>query len=479
MHVMIGMNTAVWLMLGAVHLAVIGRAILLDGREPYARAAWVLLLVALPGVGTALYLLFGEPWISSSFRKRSRDAYEALLPFALPTASPEQGLAAGNPFRTCEAASRWTVAMGNTAHVAPDSDTAIAMIVADIDAARHAVHLSFYIWLADGNGTKVVEAVCRAAQRGVACRIVADAIGSRSLIRSSHWTAMREAGAQMCASLAAPFGLGFLVGHRTDLRNHRKIIVLDGGITWCGSQNCADPAFLPKRKFAPWVDILIRYEGPVARQADIIIASAWTVETGEDLRGWLAADPPPPRSDGFTAIAVGSGPLSPHATMTDIFVSLLAAARERVTITTPYFAPDPPLLVAIVAAARRGVDLTMVFPRRNDSRIVGAISRAHYITLARAGVHIHEYCAGLLHAKTLVVDERIALVGSANMDRRSLDLNFENNILFESEALAGLVREHQRRWLSDAVEIDHDGILTRSLPRRFADNLLAMASPLF
>jgi cardiolipin synthase len=472
-------KTAVWLVLGAIHVAVIIRAIVLDGREPYSRAAWLLSLIALPGIGTILYLLFGEPWISTGFRKRSRDAYETLLSFAPQAVPTEQGRVAENPFRTCEAASRWPVSAGNTAQVAPDSDTAISMIVSDIDAASQSVHLSFYIWLDDHNGTKVAEAVCRAARRGVSCRIVADAIGSRSFTRSNLWSAMRNSGAHLYASLPAPFGLGFLTGHRTDLRNHRKIIVIDGRITWCGSQNCADPAFLPKRKFAPWVDILIRYEGPVARQADLIFGSAWTAETGEDLRATFAVDPPPPIKNGFTAIAVGSGPLSPHSTMTDIFVSLLANARERVTITTPYFAPDPPLLDAIVAAARRGVDLTIVFPHRNDSRIVGAISRAYYPVLARAGVLIYEYCGGLLHAKTLVVDDRVALVGSANMDRRSLDLNFENNILFESDALAAAVGEHQRRWLSDSIAIDHDGTVARRLPRRFLDNLLTMASPLF
>lgn len=290
---------------------------------------------------------------------------------------------------------------------------------------------------------------------------------------------MREAGARLCASLPAPLGLGVIAGHRTDLRNHRKIIVVDGHVTWCGSQNCADPAFLPKHKFAPWVDILIRYEGPVARQAELIFASAWMAETKEDMRPIFASDPPSPDPDGFAAIAVGTGPLSPRATMTDMFVAVLAAARVRAVISTPYFAPDPPLLDAIVAAARRGVRLTIIFPQRNDSRIVGAISRAYYPVLARAGVHIHEVRGGLLHAKTLIVDETLGLVGSANMDRRSLDLNFENNVLFESMTLSAAVGEHQRRWLEDASEIDHRQITERSLPRQFVDNLLTMAAPLF
>jgi cardiolipin synthase len=290
---------------------------------------------------------------------------------------------------------------------------------------------------------------------------------------------MDDAGAHLCASLPVPLGLGFLAGHRTDLRNHRKIVVVDGGITWCGSQNCADPAFLPKRRYAPWVDILIRYEGPVARQAELIFASAWMTETGEDMRPVLSADPPAPLAGGFAAIAVGTGPLSHHSTMTNIFVAVLAAAQTRAVITTPYFAPDPPLLDSIIAAARRGVELSIVFPNRNDSWITGAISRAYYPVLAKAGVRIYEFRGGLLHAKTLLVDDTLALVGSANMDRRSLDLNFENNILFESRALALEVSAHQRRWLAASTEIDHGGVAARSLPRRFVDNLLTTAAPLF
>lgn len=165
--------------------------------------------------------------------------------------------------------------------------------------------------------------------------------------------------------------------------------------------------------------------------------------------------------------------------MTDLFVAVLAAARETVTITTPYFAPDPPLIGAIVAAARRGVALRIIFPRRNDNRIVGAISRAYYPVLAKAGVRIFEYRGGLLHAKTLIADGSLGLVGSANMDRRSLDLNFENNILFDSTDLAERVAAHQRAWLADAIEIDHGGLAARSLPRRFVDNLLTMIAAVF
>ena len=178
---------------------------------------------------------------------------------------------------------------------------------------------------------------------------------------------------------------------------------------------------------------------------------------------------------------VADGPAGYFSTLSikAIVAAVRAAADHQVVITTPDCAPDPPLLDASVAAARRGVDLSIIFPNRNDSFITGAISRAYYPVLARAGARIFEFRGGLLHAKTLVVDGALMLVGSANMDRRSLDLNFENNMLIQSPELAEAVSAHQRRWLADAIEISPGGVTARSLPRRFFDNLLTMAAPLF
>lgn len=470
-------------LLTLIHLAVIARAILLEEREPYARAAWVLLLALLPVGGVLLYLLFGEPWMSSKIHRRANRVFR-MLERALPVPSYSKNLEAipdrfRNAFRTCEHVGQWPTAYGNTASIAPDSNAAIAMMIEDIDRATKTVHLSFYIWLTDHNGLKMVEAICRAAQRGVTCRIVADAIGSRQLIRSKWWAKMASSGAMLCASLKAPLGLGFLYGHRIDLRNHRKIVVIDGRVTYCGSQNCADPEFLVKKKFAPWVDIMIRYEGPIAHQNELIFVSVWTLETGEDTANFVAEQAPQPIPGGLEAIAVGTGPLSFKGAMTSIFTAVLAGAERSAVISTPYFVPDPPLVSAITDCARRGVAVRILFPHRNDSGPVGAISRAYYSALAKAGVRIFEYRGGLLHAKTLVVDEALGLVGSANMDRRSLDLNFENNVLFHSPDLAAEVGRHQDAWLADSIEISRQDLKHRSLARRFIENTLTMGGAVF
>ncbi len=473
--------TSIWLVVYAlVHVALIVRVLAVEGKEPTSRAAWVLVLVFVPALGIVLYLLFGEPWVSRRSRRKAAAAGMALA---------DRGMAAGisamhavpgpyqAAFRVCERLAAGPVTGRNQATLAADSDAAIDAMVADFDAARESIHISFYIWLADRNGLRVVEALKRAAARGVTCRVIADGVGSRALIRSHHWTQMQAAGVRLCTSMKVSFGFAFVFGSRVDLRNHRKIVVVDDRITYCGSQNCADPQFLVKAKYAPWVDIMLRFEGPVVRQNQRLFASDWRVEAGEDLVVPQQQPGADPARDGFPAIAFGTGPLSPRGAMSDVFVGLLYSAQREVVISNPYFVPDPSLLAALVGCARRGVETTLILPARNDSRLVGAISKAYYGQLADAGVRIFEFRAGLLHAKTLVVDGSAVLIGSSNMDRRSLELNFENNILLHSPEVANDVRERQRAWLADSAEVPREKVLHRSLLRRIGDNIATIFGP--
>lgn len=475
---------SLWLLSWAVvHVAVLVRVLAVDGKESTSRAAWTLILVFLPGVGVVAYLLFGEPWMPRSIRRKAIGVVRNLLHLARGHALhgstaigrvPAQYRAS---FHVCERLARSGTTDGNTATVAADSNAAIDAMVADFDAARETIHVSFYIWLADNNGLKVADALMRATRRGIPCRVIADGVGSRAFIRSRHWAAMQAAGVRLCVSLDVRYGLAFLLGHRMDLRNHRKIIVVDDRISWCGSQNCADPEFRVKKRYAPWVDIMLRFEGPVAQHSQLLFASDWMIEAGEDLSTQLQAPVAPGAPDGFPAIAFGSGPFSPLGAMASVFISLLYAAHSEVVITTPYFVPDPSLLEAMVCCARRGVDTTLILPARNDSWLVGMISRAHYLALVKAGVRIHEFEGGLLHAKTVVVDRFAVLVGSANMDRRSLDLNFENNLLFASAAVAAEVRARQDAWLAASREVSVKAVRNRSILRRIGDNLATLFGP--
>ena len=357
-----------------------------------------------------------------------------------------------------------------------DSNATISSMVADIDGAKDFVHLLFYIWLPDNNGCKIVKALKRAVERGVTCRAMVDDMGSRTIIGSEHWASMQKAGVQLARAL--PIGNPLLrpLKGRIDLRNHRKIVVIDNLITYCGSQNCADPEFLVKAKYAPWVDAVMRFEGPIVRQNQYLFIVDWMAETGEDISS-LLKQPLQPTQSGFTAQVVGTGPTIRTSAMAEMFESLMYTARRELVISTPYFIPDDPMQAALCASARRGVDTTIIFPARNDSWVVGAASRSYYHDLLVAGVRVFEYEGGLLHTKSLTLDGEITLIGSANMDRRSFELNYENNILFRDRLLTADMRKRQEHYISKSKPVSLEMVEKWTWYSRLWNNAIAMLGP--
>jgi cardiolipin synthase A/B len=463
-------------------IAVLVRVLLRPNREPASRMAWVIVVVTLPVIGIFTYLLFGEVNIGRRRIARMRAVTGSLSPEAEDAACDLSGIETTVPehyqplFKVGHSISGFSPVSGNRAELLADSDTAIDTMVTDIDAAREHVHLLFYIWLADNNGRKMVEALKRAAARGVKCRAMADGLGSRMMIKSEHWRAMREAGVHV--AIALPVGnilLRPLVG-RVDLRNHRKILVVDGRITYCGSQNCADPQFRVKPKYAPWVDAMMRFEGPVVRQNQYLFASDWMSHVHEDIRDLLQA-PVATESEGFAAQVIGTGPTARFSAMPEMFESLLHAARNTLVISTPYFVPNESMMSALCAASYRGVDTTIIFPAKNDSWIVAAASRSYYAKLLEAGIKIYEYSGGLLHTKSLTMDGEVSLIGSANMDRRSFDLNYENNILFVDHRLTNALLQRQRQYLESSTRLSAQEVAGWSLSHQLWNNTVAMFGP--
>ncbi len=474
---------AIFLVLNiSLHVAFVVRVLLRPHREPASRIAWVVVVVAVPLLGILAYLFFGETNIGRRRVARLRESIARLPDWSDAAAESEIRQRDDIPqrymhlFQAGQTINGFAPVGGNRGHLLPDSNATIDAIVADIDAAQNHVHLLFYIWLTDHNGCKVIEALKRAAARGVTCRAMADDLGSRSMIGSKHWMSMREAGVLLAVAL--PVGnplLRLLIG-RIDLRNHRKIIVIDNQITYCGSQNCADPEFRVKAKYAPWVDAMIRFEGPIARQNQYLFTSDWMAETNEDISG-LLREPTSETETGFPAQVIGTGPTVRYSAMPEIFETLIYAARRELVITTPYYVPDESMQAALCASAYRGVETTIIFPARNDSWIVGAASRSYYSDLLAAGVRIFEYEGGLLHTKSLTIDGEISLIGSANMDRRSFELNFENNILFYDQALTGELRQRQDSYIASSRIVAAEMVESWSWQHRLCNNAIAMFGP--
>ncbi len=459
----------------------IGRALLWPQREPAARMAWVVVILVAPVVGMMFYVLFGETNIGRRRIARLRAALARLPSFdALATHEGEREVdlpARLAPlFRMGESISGFPPVGGNSGDLLANSDAAIDAIIADMDAAIDHVHLMFYIWLPDGNGLKVVAAAKRAAARGVTVRAMADDLGSRLLIRSPHWQAMADSGVLLARALPIGFILLRPLKGRIDMRNHRKIVVVDNRVTYCGSQNCADAAFAIKANYAPWVDAMMRFEGPIVRQNQHLFASDWMAHRDEDLSALVAA-PTGPVGPGFVAQVIGTSAAIRSSGMPEMFETLMYAARRELVVTTPYYVPDEPIQAALCASARRGVETTIVLPARNDSWIVAAASRSYYAQLLEAGVRIYEYRPGLLHTKSLTLDGEVTLIGSANIDRRSFDLNFENNILLADAGLTAAMRARQAEYVAQSDRVEPAAVEAWGLRRRLANNTIAMFGP--
>lgn len=459
------------------------RILLRDDLSPPARLAWFIVLNLLPYFGSVIYFLFGEVDIGNRAHQRHDEVFDEIRQHAaalMGSASNSAQLIKRiyrPAFQYAGSINGFHPMDGNSAQLMADAEDTLLHMVADIDAATDHVHVLYYIWLTDHTGIAVAEALIRAAQRGVTCRAMADGLGSRPLIKSAVWRRMQEAGVQLAVALPFSNIIRTILTSRLDLRNHRKITVIDGRITYCGSSNSADPEFLVKEKYGPWIDIMLRFEGPVVAQNQLLFASDWMQATGEALTVFPLAVTSEPAVNGFPAQVMGVGPTERRGATPQLFSNLFACAEHTLTLTTPYFVPDATVLEALCATAHRGVAVTLVFPKKNDSWIVAAASRSYYHKLLDAGCIIYEHRKGLLHSKTLTVDGKVSLIGSSNLDLRSFDLNYENNILLQDAAITQAITARQQQYIAESVQIELPEVLKWRYYRRIWNNVIATIGP--
>ena len=454
-----------------------------------ARLAWFVVILALPYIGVIVYWMFGEVHLGREITKEHHATIDELhqrYPEVLGVADTLKQYIATEyqpAFAYGAAVTGFNTTIGNRAELMPDAQSARSRMIADFDAATDHIHVLYYIWLSDETGINTAKALIRAAQRGVTCRAMVDAMGSRKMLSSPLWQEMKDAGVQL--GVALPFSNIFkvLLTSRIDLRNHRKITVIDGRITYCGSQNCADPEFRVKPKYAPWVDIMVRFEGPIVAQNQMLFASDWLMvspETPLSTFTYPTVDksaPPYDNAAGFAAQVFSDGPTQRRGATPQFLTALITQAQQQLIISTPYFVPDYSLVSALCATAYRGVEVIMIFPKNNDSFVVAATSRSYYWELLEAGVKIYEFNGGLLHAKTLTVDGQISLVGSTNLDLRSFDLNYENNIVLSDAALTADIIQRQFDYISDSDAVTKEAVKAWSLPKRIWNNVVATIGP--
>ena len=448
---------------------------------PGASIAWLGIIFLHPYIGLSFYLVIGETRLGPHRAERHREliAHFRSATRNLQTQHREAVLDLEPPYEPmvlqAEKISGLPVLGDNSVEFLAESANMVERLVADIDAAVSQVHLLYYIFAADDTGKRVAAALERAAARGVTCRVLVDAVAGRAFFhRRGLAGRLRAAGVKIAAALpAAPIQRRM---SRMDLRNHRKLAIIDSRIAYTGSHNLINPDY-GGRRGAPWIDLTGRFTGPIVDELSIVFAEDWAMETREMLPAPTLPQPAGP-AGGTPMQVVPTGPGSPGETYRRVLLAALQSARRRIVLTTPYFVPDETTLVSLLMASDRGVEVTLIVPERPDHFFTAAAGRAHFSRLLESGVAIHLYRPGLLHAKTTTIDDAFALFGSANVDVRSFNLNFELSLLLYGQKITQRLRVVQEGYLADSRRISAEEWAARPVIKRYADRAISLLSPL-
>lgn len=443
--------------------------------------AWIFLLFSFPFIGTIAYLYLGEYRLGKHRVQRIKlidavikkivDTFSThLVAMPLPDTSKFFSQAVSGFFKS-------PVIPGNDITLLRNADEAFPQLLEDINSAKLFCDLEFYIWSDGGRADEIAEALIRAVKRNVRCRLLVDQFGSADFLKSNMSKRLKEAGVEL--RVALPLGLFRSLFTRPDLRVHRKIVIIDGRIAYTGSLNLADPLYFKKSSgVGHWVDAFCRIQGQAVKALGVVFLSDWC---GEDEDSFSTEE----KKFQFQDTAVGktaqiqcipSGPAIKNSRIEQVVVTAIYSARKKITLTTPYFVPDEQLLCALMAAAAKGVDVTLIVPKIVDSKLVQYASHAFLSDLAESGVRIQLFSGGLLHTKSITIDEEFSLFGSLNLDPRSLRINFEITLAVYDKNFTNDLEALQMTYIKDSINFKLDQLVTSSA--RFKDNLTRLVGPI-
>jgi len=455
-----------------------------ENRRPSSSSAWLLLILFLPAVGLPLYWLIGSPYVHGRrFRIQARTnhmlaertAHLPLAPLGSHPSATLSGLLMLNRRLT------GMPAVEGRAHALHDDPVVTYAAMAEaIDAAEHYVHVEFYILHWDRTTDRFFTALADAVARGVPVRLLMDHLGSR---RYGDWHALQRRLSAVGIDWHLMMPIKPLQGRwrRPDLRNHRKLLVVDGEVAFLGSHNVIAAHYGSRRNLEIgrfWQDLSVELRGEVVLSVEAVFATDWFIETGEQIQPRRAVEPGSGRGDGAMQV-VPSGPGFPTEPNLRLFVGLFHMARRRVTITSPYFVPDESLLAAITTAAYRGVEVELFVGEEADQFVVGHAQRSYYRALLEAGVRIHLYPApAVLHAKYLTVDDEVGLIGSSNLDFRSFTLTYEAVLLGFDGDLVRMLQHNDEKYRAVSRELTLQEWLREPWRRRYLDNVCRLTAAL-
>ncbi|VFP83221.1 cardiolipin synthase [Candidatus Erwinia haradaeae] len=476
-----------WLLVFSYWFLIVGITfrILIKRRSVPFAMTWLLIIYILPLVGIIAYLSLGELHLGKCRSERVRSMWPSMAIWLKNLHSIQHLCSTKNSdiaqplFQLCENRQGISGITGNQLQLLTNSNVTLRTVVRDVQQACHNIEMVFYIWQPGGQADEVAEALIAAAQRGVRCRLLLDSAGSVEFFRTEWPGRMRRAGIDVVEAL--PVSLLRIFLRRMDLRQHRKVVLIDNYIAYTGSMNLVDPRFFkPHTKAGQWVDLMARMEGPIATTMGIIYSADWEMETGKRIL------PPTPDANltllkphnDHTILVIASGPCFPDNMIHQAILTAVFSARKKIIITTPYLIPTDDLLHAICIAAHRGVDVSIIIPRYNDSFLVRWASRAFFSELLEAGVKIYQFEGGLLHSKSILIDGQLSLVGTVNLDMRSLWLNFEITIVIDHHEFGSKLARIHNHYIAQSCLVDARCWLQRAYWQRIIERLFYFFSPL-
>ncbi|WP_298745115.1 cardiolipin synthase [uncultured Microbacterium sp.] len=477
---------AVWVILVVdIIIRVTAIIVIPRNRRPTAAMAWLLAIYFIPFIGVLLFLLIGNPRLPRKRRKKQEQISDYIretsrgLDFG--TLRPDAPAWFTSLVRMNRNLGAMPIAGDNAARMIPDYQESLDAMAEDIRAAQRYVHVEFYILQADDSTDNFFRAMEEAAARGVVVRVLLDHWANRS--KPKYKDTKRRLNA-MGAHWHVMLPVQPLRGkyQRPDLRNHRKLLVVDGRVAYTGSQNVTDSTYnLPKniKRGLHWVDMMARLEGPIVASVNAVFLSDWYSETDETLLEEIDLFDVAPGPGDLDCQIIPSGPGFEFQNNLKLFMALLFAAQKKIIIVSPYFVPDEGLLLAITTACQRGVHVELFVSEEGDQAMVYHAQRSYYEALLRGGVKIWMYKRPyILHSKSMSIDDEVAVIGSSNMDMRSFGLNLEISLLTRGEEFVEQLRAVEDQYRSQSRELTLEEWEKQPLRSTVLDNLARLTSAL-
>lgn len=451
---------------------------------------WLVTIYIVPPLGILIYLLFGELKIDKLREKRSKILYlkstKILYKFinkkSINHFELKNSEVASSLFQFCEKRQCNIGISGvknNEIKILNDTQKIMKKLIQDIETARYSINMIFYIWLPGGMADKVAISLIKASKRGVRCKLILDSAGSVNFFRSNWFKLMCTAGIEIVESLK--INLIYIFLRRMDLRQHRKIILIDNYIAYTGSMNLIDPRYFKQHiGIGEWIDLMVRIKGSVAINLGIIFSRDWAMETGKYIL------PLPQTEKNFFLKkdkniqyiqTIASGPGFPKNIINQALLIAIYSAKKKIIITTPYFVPSDDLLHAICNASYKGVDVSLIVPMYNDSILVSWASRAFFDELLESGVKIYQFYGGLLHTKSLLIDDQLSMIGTVNFDVRSLSINFELILFIDSRNFSKKLSYIQNNYIAKSKLLDKKVWSRRAWQKKVIEKVIYFFSP--